>query len=169
MSYEQIKDLRPADFKRYCGVEPETFQRMVELVSKRLTKERCKTGRPPKLSVEDQVLLTLEYWREYRTLFHLATSWGLHESNVCRIIRRVEDILTKSRRLSCRVRRSFSLPTTRSNLSWWMSPKPLSNVRKKAESLLQWQKEAAHLEKPGGHQRAHPSSHLHSSGARPRS
>jgi hypothetical protein len=97
MSYEQIKDLRPADFKRYCGVEPETVQRMVELVSKRLTKERRKTGRPPKLSVEDQVLLTLEYWREYRTLFHLATSWGLHESNVCRIIRRVEDILTKSR------------------------------------------------------------------------
>jgi len=97
MSYEQIKDLRPADFKRYCGVEPETFQPMVELVSNRLIKKRRKTGRPPKLTVEDQVLLTLEYWREYRTLFHLATSWGLHESNVCRIIRRVEDILTKSR------------------------------------------------------------------------
>src|SRR5215216_1299993 len=97
MSYERIKDLRPTDFKRYCGVEPETFRRMVELVSKRLTKTRRKSGRPPKLSVEDQVLLTLEYWREYRTLFHLATSWGLHESNVCRIIRRVEDILTKSR------------------------------------------------------------------------
>ena len=97
MSYEQIKDLRPADFKRYCGVEPETFRRMVEVVSHRLTKKRRKMGRPPKLSVEDQVLLTLEYWREYRTFFHLATSWGLHESNVCRAIRRVEDILTKSR------------------------------------------------------------------------
>ena len=68
-----------------------------ELISKRLTRTRRKTGRPPKLSVEDQLLLTLEYWREYRTLFHLAKSWGLHESNVCRVIRRVEDILTKSR------------------------------------------------------------------------
>ena len=97
MSYEQVKDLRPADFKRYCGVEPETFRRMVELVSKRLTGARRKPGRPPKLSVEDPVLLTLEYWREYRTFFHLATGWGLHESNVCRVIRRVEDILTKSR------------------------------------------------------------------------
>jgi hypothetical protein len=97
MSYERIKDLRPADFKRYCGVEPETFRRMVEVVSRRLTGERRKTGRPPKLSAEDQVLLTLEYWREYRTFFHLATSWGLHESNVCRVIRRVEEILTRSR------------------------------------------------------------------------
>lgn len=41
--------------------------------------------------------MTLEYWREYRTFFHLATSWGLHESSVCRTIRRVEDVLTKSR------------------------------------------------------------------------
>ncbi len=77
---------------------------MVEVVSKRLPKERRQTGRPPKLSVEDQVLPTLEYWREYRTLFHLATSWGPHESNVCRVIRRVEDILAKSRdfKLPCK-------------------------------------------------------------------
>lgn len=105
MSYEQVKDLRPAEFKRYCGVEPETFRKMAEVVSNRLAKSRRKAGRPPKLSVEDQVLLTLEYWREYRTFFHLATSWGVHESSVCRIIRRVEDILTKSR--------AFKLPGKR--------------------------------------------------------
>jgi hypothetical protein len=44
-----------------------------------------------------RVLMTLEYWREYRTFFHIAKSWGLHESSAWRTIRRVEDILTKSR------------------------------------------------------------------------
>ena len=102
MSYEQIKDLRPALFKRYCGVKPETFQKMVTVVYDHLSKRRVKTGRPPKLSVEDQVLMTLEYWREYRTFFHLARSWGIHESSVWRTIRRVEDILTKSK--------AFTLP-----------------------------------------------------------
>ena len=102
MSYEQIKDLRPALFKRYCGVKPETFQKMVAVVSDHLAEARIKSGRPPKLSVEDQILLTLEYWREYRTFFHLARSWGVHESSVWRIIRRVEDILTKSK--------AFTLP-----------------------------------------------------------
>jgi Helix-turn-helix of DDE superfamily endonuclease len=97
MSYEQIKDLQPALFKRYCGVKPETFQKMVTVVSDHLAQTRIKTGRPPKLSLEDQVLMTLEYWREYRTFFHIANSWGIHESSVCRIIRRVEDILTKSK------------------------------------------------------------------------
>ena len=102
MSYEQIKDLRPALFKRHCGVKPETFHKMVAVVSDHLASTRIKSGRPPKLSVEDQVLMTLEYWREYRTFFHIAMSCGVHESSVCRTIRRVEDILTKSK--------TFNLP-----------------------------------------------------------
>ena len=109
MSYEQIKDLRPALFKRYCGVKPETFQKMVTIVSDHLAETRIKSGRPPKLSVEDQVLMTLEYWREYRTFFHIARSWGIHESSVWRTIRRVEDILTKSK--------AFTLPGKK-KLQW---------------------------------------------------
>ena len=96
MSYEQIKDSPPAEFKRYCGVQPGTFQRMVEVVSGHLSRKRRVSGRPTKLSVEDQVLMTLEYWREYRTFFHIAKSRGIHESSVWRTIRRVEDVLTKS-------------------------------------------------------------------------
>ena len=102
MSYEQIKDLRPALFKRYCGVKPETFHKMVEVLSDHLSQMRAKPGRPRKLALEEQVLLTLEYWREYRTFFHIARTWGVHESSVWRTIRRVEDILTK--------RKAFTLP-----------------------------------------------------------
>jgi hypothetical protein len=97
MSYEQVKDLPPAEFKRYCGVQPQTFQKMVEVVSTPLRKKRRVSGRPTRLLVEDQVLMRLADWRESRTFFHLATSWGLHESSVWRTIRQVEDILTKSR------------------------------------------------------------------------
>jgi hypothetical protein len=97
MSYEQVKDLPPTEFKRLCGVQPGTFRRMVEVVSAHLNKRRRVSGRPTKLSVEDQVLMTLGYWREYRTFFHIARSRGLRESSVWRTTRRVEDILTKSR------------------------------------------------------------------------
>ena len=67
MSYEQIKKLRPVDFKRYGGVQPHTFHKMVELFSEHLNKTRIKQGRPPKLSIEDQILMRLEDWCEYRT------------------------------------------------------------------------------------------------------
>ncbi|BAZ70221.1 transposase IS5 family protein [Fischerella sp. NIES-4106] len=46
--------------------------------------------------MEDHLLIALEYWREYRTYFHISKSWGIHESTVCRIVRKVENILIKS-------------------------------------------------------------------------
>lgn len=94
MTYEQVKHLRPAEFKRLCGVRPETFTRMLEVLTPQL---RCgKRGGQPKLSVEDQLLMTLEYWREYRTYFHIAQSWGMHESTVYRTVRKVETLLAQS-------------------------------------------------------------------------
>ena len=96
MTYEQVKSLKPEDFKRLCGVRPETFNQMLEVVrSQQRTKQ--KTGRPGKLSLEDQLLMTLEYWREYRTYFHIGQSWGVNESTAYRIIRKIEDTLVKSR------------------------------------------------------------------------
>lgn len=32
MSYEQVKKLKPEEFKRLCGVRPETFNQMLEVV-----------------------------------------------------------------------------------------------------------------------------------------
>ena len=105
MLYEKLKNLSAANFKRYCGVERKTFDKMCDVVREKSAAQRLVEGRPPKLEVEDQVLLTLEYWREYRTMFHLATNWGISESSVSRIINRVEDILTESK--------EFALPTKR--------------------------------------------------------
>ena len=59
-------------------------------------------GSYSKLSIPDQILLTLQYWREYRTLFHLAQDWGVHESTAQGIVKRIEDMLIKSQRFSCK-------------------------------------------------------------------
>jgi hypothetical protein len=47
-------------------------------------KEKRKPGRPSKLRIEDQILLTLQYLREYRTYYHIGKEWKIAESNVCR-------------------------------------------------------------------------------------
>ena len=54
-------------------------------------------GRPPKLSRADQLLMTLMYWREYRTQFHIAETYEVSEATVSRTIKKVEDALMKSR------------------------------------------------------------------------
>jgi hypothetical protein len=67
---------------------------MIEVLHPHLERQG-KRGGQNKLGVEDQLLVTLEYWREYRSQFHIATSWGLHETTVGRIIKKVADILVK--------------------------------------------------------------------------
>jgi len=95
MTYEQVKTLKPTEFKRVCGVYPDTFKDMVTVLKAEKVWQK-KTGRPSKLSTEDQLLITLEYWREYRTYFHRGNSWGVNESTAYRIVRKVENILIKS-------------------------------------------------------------------------
>jgi hypothetical protein len=94
MRYETIEHLKDKDFKRLTGVERDTFEQMRQVVEKRLGN----FGRPPKLSRADQLLLTLMYWREYRTEFHIAQSYGISEATVCRTIRKVEDALVSSKK-----------------------------------------------------------------------
>jgi len=92
MRYEEIKDRNEQDFKRLTGVEHKTFCQMVKV----LETEMPNFGRPPKLSRADQLLMTLMYWREYRTQFHIAGSYGISEATVCRTINKVEDALVRS-------------------------------------------------------------------------
>jgi hypothetical protein len=60
-------------------------------------KEKKKAGRKPKLIVEDQILMTLQYLREYRTYYHIGLDWKMSESSVCRLVHKIENILIKSR------------------------------------------------------------------------
>jgi hypothetical protein len=95
MKYKEAINLNRAAFKRLCGVYPETFIKLIQVVTQS-QKHRQKQGRPPKISIEDQIMLTLEYLREYRTYFHIAQDWGIHESTAYRIIQKIEQILVQS-------------------------------------------------------------------------
>lgn len=91
MKYEAIKKLLDKDFKRYTGVTRCTFDLMLETIQ-----PKYKLGRTPKLPYADQLLITLMYWREYRTEFHLAQDYGCRYSSVCRIIQKIENLLIQS-------------------------------------------------------------------------
>jgi hypothetical protein len=95
MTYERLKELKRSEFKRRCGVHPETFEKMVDILQPALERQG-KRGGQNKLSVQDQLLLTLEYWREYRTQFHIGQTWGVSEATVCRTVRKVENLLIRS-------------------------------------------------------------------------
>ena len=71
---------------------------MVEILQQAESLRRSQGGPKRKLSVEDMLLLALEYLREYRTYFHVATNYGVSESQAQRIHRWVEEALIQDER-----------------------------------------------------------------------
>jgi hypothetical protein len=104
MRYENVKDLKASEFRRLTGVKHETFVMMLgvleEAEAARKAAQRYRGGKKPKLTLADQLLMTLEYLREYRTQFHISKSYGLEETRCGRIIRHVENTLMKSRKFT---------------------------------------------------------------------
>jgi hypothetical protein len=100
--YEGSKIQRREDFRRQKGVYPEMFEKMAEILRTAHELKKARGGRPNKLKIEDMLMMALEYWREYRTYFHIGLDYGLSESNAYQTIKWVENTLIKDG--------TFSLP-----------------------------------------------------------
>ena len=94
MQFVSVSEYGEKQFYRLTGVKRAVFELMVEVISA----SQRDFGRPRKLSVEDPILLTLCYWREYRTQFHVARSFGVSEATACRTVKKVEEVLLQDKR-----------------------------------------------------------------------
>lgn len=102
MSYRKLKGFGDEDFRRLTGILHATFRQMVKFLKSEEEKKLKRGGRKPHKSMAERLLMTLEYWREYRTYFHVAASYNTSEPSVYRYIRWIEDTLIRSN--------TFSLP-----------------------------------------------------------
>ncbi len=98
--YDRVKNLSEEEFKRLTGVKRKTFHDMIEIFNQEELKRKRTGGKPNILSVEERLLMALEYLREYRTYFHVSQSYGVTESTCYRNCRWIEDVLIKSGKFS---------------------------------------------------------------------
>ncbi len=97
MKFENLKNASEGHFRRLTGVKRNTFDLMIGILTEALKTKKAKGGRPNKLSVENMLLMALEYLREYRTYAAIASTYGLSESNTYETIKWVENVLIKSK------------------------------------------------------------------------
>ena len=95
MKFDKITRLDDERFRRLTGVKRTTFERMVLILQGADKEKKIKGGRKNKLSIENMLLMALEYMREYRTYFHISQSYGVSESSAYKTVRWVEDTLIK--------------------------------------------------------------------------
>lgn len=95
MKYDQAQRLDSEKFRRLTGIKLKTFMHMVNILRRYDQEKKAKGGRKNKLCLEDQLLMALEYLREYRTYFHIGQSYGVSESSAYKTIKWIEDTLIK--------------------------------------------------------------------------
>ena len=98
--YERLQKMKPTDFKRLVGVKKETFGLMLEVCQEYHKAKKSRGGKPNTLSIADQLLLMLGYYREYRSMAHIAFDYGVSEATVSRVIQEMESVLIQSGKFS---------------------------------------------------------------------
>jgi hypothetical protein len=93
VKYSKVRYLTDKDFKRVVGVKKETFKRMLKVVREYYKTKRMKGGKKRALSATDELLMMLEYYREYRTFQHLGIDYGVSESTAHYVVTKIEKIL----------------------------------------------------------------------------
>ena len=98
--YDTVKALTDTNFRRLTGVKRITFETMLSVLTTEIEQNKRIKGRPSVLTVADQLLMMLEYNREYRTYFHISHSYRVSEPTAFRLISRAENLLIKSGKFS---------------------------------------------------------------------
>lgn len=96
MRYDQLRELSAEKFRRLTGVKSSTFEKMLSILKEADGRKKSRGGRKNKLCLEDQLLMALEYVREYRTYFHISQSYGVSESSAYKTVKWIEDVLIQN-------------------------------------------------------------------------
>ena len=92
--YNNYKNLDDKKFKEAVGIPKILFETIVPVLAEKVNKLHKGGGRNPSLCIEDLLLMTLKYYREYPTFSSLGLIFGIDKSNAFRWIIKIENMLT---------------------------------------------------------------------------
>jgi Helix-turn-helix of DDE superfamily endonuclease len=146
MRFDSVKELKGGAFRRLTGVQRSTFVAMARVLFAAKCKQKAAGGKPNTLSIEDQLLMMLEYWREYRTYFHIGQTYGISESAAYRNIKWCENTLAKSQAFRLPGRKAVAASGQAFDVVLIDATETPIERPKKPKTLLFGQEEAAHAE-----------------------
>jgi len=94
--YTRALELKDEAFKLLIGVTKDTAREMILELEQAYQAKHKRRGRHSKLAVDEMFTMTMEYWRQYPTMFELGFQYGVSKSVIHDIIKWVEDTLIKS-------------------------------------------------------------------------
>jgi len=87
--YEAAIKLSDDKFQELTGIKRTTFNKIVNI----LRKYEVRRGNKNKLSLEDRLMMLLEYFRNYKSLFSVGYEYGIHKTNANHNIKKIIKLL----------------------------------------------------------------------------
>jgi len=101
MRYKEAVKLSDVAFVRLTGVTHGIAQQMLDVLeAAEPVKQSELGGRPSPLTTGDKLMMMLEYWREYRTFFHIGASFGVSESTAHKHVSWAQKVLAGCRQFT---------------------------------------------------------------------
>lgn len=97
--WKKLSKKKEREFRRITGVKKRTFLILLKALRPAWKLMRSSGGPIPALGLEDQLLLTLDYWRNYDTYLTTGSRYGVSESRAWSVARWIEDALIQSKEL----------------------------------------------------------------------
>jgi hypothetical protein len=136
MYSKELFDKSEVQFKRLTGVKKQTFKIMLKILEVQHAVDHEHGGKPLKVSLENRLLMALEYWREYRTYYHIGNTYGYSESQAFKIIKWVENTLIKSKVFNIPGKKNLHGLDKEAIVLIDVTESPIERPKKKTEELL---------------------------------
>lgn len=98
LNYHNLKK-HPGNFRDITGLRIEEFEKVIEKMRpewEKMEKQKKRHGRTSNLStLEDKILCVILYYRTYITHRFLGCLFNLHNTNICRLLKRMEPLLAR--------------------------------------------------------------------------
>ena len=108
----RIAKLKDDEYQALFGVKRPTFEAMLAILEEAYAQRSKQGERPPKLSVLDKLVITLGYYREYRTMAHIGFDYDIVKGRISDAVKWVEDTLLKDGTFSLPSKRELLKPDT---------------------------------------------------------
>jgi hypothetical protein len=159
--YEKAMKLSEKDFKQIIGVKKETYEEMLEELRRAYAEKHKRRGRHSKLPLEDQLFLSLKYWRQYVTQKELSFEFEVGEATTHDVIVWVENTLVKSRKFSLPGRKVLCEDAEIEIVLVDVTESPVERPKKTA-GVVFWKKETTHHQNTDNSKPSYERDNLHS-------
>ena len=103
LHFETLETVSDGAFHSILGIQRTTFEKMLCILQKAFDLKKSHGGRPNKLSVQNMLLMALEYFGGYGTYPAMGKSYGLSQSNSYQTVKWVEAVFSKNLKITLAV------------------------------------------------------------------